>query len=349
MRVHVLGAGIIGLACAVELLDRGHRVTVVDPAPGSGASRAAAGMLAPAGEAWHGEPEAWDLGVRSAALWPAYAARLGVPLHRTGTLLVGHDAGDAQLVARQVELLSGLGVDATELGPRDLRDHEPALGRVVAGALLAHDHAVDPRAVVSALLRRVELVPEPPADRPEVTVWATGSTLPPPYDALVRGVRGEVVRARCDDPPRHVLRGWVRGDSVYVVPRPDGEVVIGASMEEHAGPPVVTLGGVERLLVAARALVPSLDGAVLLEALARDRPATADHLPLVGPVDADTFLAAGHHRHGVLLAPLTARLLADAVEGGCVEGAVDPRRFDLPGAHPDAAEPPVAAAERTRA
>lgn len=344
MRIHVLGAGIIGLACAAELLDRGHRVTVVDPAPGSGASRAAAGMLSPAGEAWHGEAEAWDLGVRSAALWPAYAAALGVPLHRTGTLLVGHDAGDAQLVARQVELLSGLGVDAAELGPRDLREREPALGRAVSGAFLPHDHAVDPRAVVSALLQRVEVVPERPSEQVDATVWATGSTLPAPYDGLVRGVRGEVLRARCDDPPRHVLRGWVRGEPVYVVPRPGGEVVVGASVEEHARPPVVTLGGVERLLVAARALVPSLDGAELLEALARDRPATPDHLPLIGPVGGGTFLAAGHFRHGVLLAPLTARLLADALEGGSVERAVDPRRFDPPAARPDHAD-----AERTRA
>ena len=146
MRIHVIGAGIIGLACAHELTRRGHRVVVVDPSPGSGASHAAAGMLAPAGEAWHGEPEAWDLGVRSASLWPSYAAALGVSLHRTGTLLVGHDAADAQLVRRQGDLLAGLGVAVADLGPRELRRHEPTLGRTTAGLLLPDDHAVDPRA-----------------------------------------------------------------------------------------------------------------------------------------------------------------------------------------------------------
>lgn len=327
MLIHVIGAGIIGLACAHELARRGHDVVVVDPAPGSGASHAAAGMLSPAGEAWHGEPEIWELGLRSAALWPSYAASLAVTLHRAGTLLVGHDAADGQLVRRQRDLLAGLGVEAESLSPRELRRREPTLGRVGSGLFLADDGAVDPRAVVAALLARVEVTPTRRADRPDVTVLATGSSLPTPYDTLVRGVRGEIVRARCDDLPRHVVRGWVRGEAVYVVPRADGEVVIGATVEEHPGPPVVTLGGVERLLAAARVLVPSLDRAVFLEAIARDRPATLDHLPLVGPVGDGVWLAAGHFRHGVLLAPLTAELLADSIEGVEVPPALDPRRF----------------------
>lgn len=327
MRIQVIGAGIIGLACAHELIRRGHQVVTVDPAPGSGASHAAAGMLSPAGEAWHGEPEAWELGVRSAARWPSYAAELGVSLHRTGTLLVGHDAADGQLVRRQVDLLTGLGIDVAELDPSELRRREPTLGRVSAGALLPDDHAVDPREIVAALLDRVAVVATRPDERPDATVLATGSNLPAPCADLVRGVRGEIVRAQCDDLPRHVVRGWVRGESVYVVPRPGGDVVIGATVEEHSRPPVVTLGGVERLLSAARVLVPSLDRAELREAMARDRPATRDHLPLIGPVGDDTWLAAGHFRHGVLLAPLTAELLADAIEGGRVEPAVDPRRF----------------------
>ena len=326
MRIHVRGAGIIGLACARELLDRGHDVAVIDPAPGTGASRVAAGMLSPAGEAWHGETAAWELGVRSASLWPAYAAALGVPLHRTGTLLVAHDAVDAQLVGTQAEVLAGLGTEVAVLDRRELRRREPTLGRVTSGLLLPQDRAVDPRAVVAALRDRVTLHAAAPPDRPDATVLATGARLPAPYDGLVRGVRGEVVRARCEDPPRHVLRGWVRGEAVYVVPRSGGEVVVGATMEEHSHPPVVTLGGVQRLLTSARVLVPGLDRAELVEAAARDRPATRDHLPLVGAVGDGVFLAAGHFRHGVLLAPLTAQLLADAVEGRPAEPAVDPAR-----------------------
>lgn len=326
MRVHVLGAGIVGLACAVELVDRGHDVVVIDPAPGSGASHAAAGMLSPAGEAWHGESQLHALGVASARLWSPYAARLAVPLHDTGTLLVGVDAGDRQEVERQVALLASLGEDLEMV---DGRVVEPALGRVGAAALLG-DRAVDPRAVVAALLGELgpRVVPRAPDARPDATVVATGARLPAPYAHLVRGVRGEILRLRSDVGLRHVVRGWVRGEPVYVVPRRGGEVVVGATSEEHDGPPVVTAGGVRRLLAAATELVPALDRAELCEALARDRPGTPDNRPLVGPTgEPGVFLAAGHFRHGVLLAPLTARLLADAVEGAAPDPALDPRRF----------------------
>ncbi len=330
MRVHVLGAGIVGLACAAELVARGHDVTVVDPAPGSGASHAAAGMLSPASEAWHGEDALHALCVASARLWPSYAAALTVPMHDSGTLLVGVDAGDRQEVERQAALLASHGEEVELLDSRQARALDPALGRVTAAAVLAQDRAVDPRAVVHALLTGLgsRVVAQCPTVRPDATVLATGSRLPAPYGHLVRGVRGEILRLRGDVGLSRVVRGWVRGEPVYVVPRPGGEVVVGATSEEHDGPPVVTAGGVRRLLDAATELVPGLDRAELCEALARDRPGTPDNRPLVGPTgDPGTFLAAGHFRHGVLLAPLTARLLADAVEGAAPDPALDPRRF----------------------
>jgi len=108
-----------------------------------------------------------------------------------------------------------------------------------------------------------------------------------------------------------------------------GEIeVIGATSEEHDDPPVATVGGVSRLLEAARELLPGLDRAELVEVTARDRPGTPDNLPLVGPSGVSgVVLAAGHFRHGVLLAPLTARLVADHVETGAVDPALDPSRF----------------------
>lgn len=329
MRVHVRGGGIVGLACADELHSRGHDVVVVDPAPGSGASAVAAGMLAPGGEAWHGEPDVHRLGVASARLWPAYAARLGVPLHRRGTLLVGHDAGDGQDVDRQADVLAGLGIRVDTLTPAEVRGLEPGLGRT-ARALRLDDGAVDPRAVVAALRERLgdRVCRHEPGATPDAVVVATGARLPPPWTPLVRGVRGEVVRLRTPDAPAHVVRGWVAGEPVYVVPRAGGEIVVGATVEEHDDPPVPTAGGVLRLLRAARVLLPALDRAELLACEARDRPATRDHLPLVGPThDSRTWLAAGHFRHGVLLAPLTARLLADALEGAAPDPALDPRRL----------------------
>ncbi|MDO7868878.1 glycine oxidase ThiO [Nocardioides jiangxiensis] len=339
MKVRVLGAGVIGLACAWELTRRGHTVEVVDPAPGAGASHAAAGMLCPAGELWHGEEDLWRLGRESAALWPAFASQLGVEVHRTGTLLAGADAGDLQEIDRQLALLAAAGTVVEPLGRRELQATEPGLGRVAGGALLPEDHSVDPRSVVAALLARVPVtrssvglhVADPAYD---VTVVATGSDLPEPFAHLVRPVRGEILRVRTDDAPRHVVRGLVHGEPVYVVPRAGSdEVVIGATSEEHDGPAVVTVEGVHRLLDAARQLLPSLDRAAFVEAIARNRPGTRDNLPLVGPSGVDgVVLAAGHYRHGVLLAPLTARLVADQLETGAVDVALDPRRPALEGA-----------------
>jgi glycine oxidase len=329
MRVRILGAGIIGLSCADELVRRGHDVLVVDRDPARGASYAAAGMLSPSAEVWHGEETLLELGLRSLALWPAYAARLGTPLHTTGTLLVGRDGGDLQLVERQCALLNRRGLDVPMLGRGQARRHEPMLGpRVVGGAWLRDDHSVDPRTVLAGLLARTRVVAESSAAC-DVSVVATGARLPQPFAHLVRGVRGEIVRARgVGSLPRHTIRGWVHGDPVYVVPRASGEVIIGATSEEHDAEPLVTVGGVARLLQAARELVPSLDRAEFIEAIARDRPGTADNLALVGPSGVDgVVLAAGHFRHGVLLAPLTARLVADHLETGYVEPALDPRRL----------------------
>lgn len=332
MRVLVLGAGIVGLVCAEELVRRGHHVTVVDPAPGSGASHVAAGMLSPSSEVWHGEEVLLGLGLRSLALWPELASRIGVRLHRTGTLLVGADHGDLQQVERHVALLAAHGHQVPVLSGRELRGLEPGLSsRVAGGALLADDHSVDPRAVVAALLQRVPVQPARPEAAYDATVLATGTRLPAPFSDLVHAVRGEIVRVHAPDPPARTVRGWVHGEPTYVVPRAGGEVVIGATSEEHDEPPIATLGGVARLLETSRTLLPGLDRARFSAAEARDRPATADHLPLVGPSGVPgVLLAAGLFRHGVLLAPITAQLVADHLEDGRVEPACDPRRFPIP-------------------
>lgn len=336
MRVRVLGAGIVGLSVADELIRRGHDVTVVDPAPGSGASYAAAGMLSPAGEAWHGEEDLTRLCLASLALWPGFSSRLGVPVHTRGTLLAGVDAGDVQQVERQLAVLDLAGVPYERLVRRELLAHEPGLGRVAGGAFLAEDHSVDPRAVVAALLARVgDRVADRVADRDEaaadVTVIATGANLPAPYSSLIRPVRGDVVRVRTQERLERTVRAWVHGEQVYVVPRTDSdEVVIGATSEERDGPLQPTVEGVWRLLDSARRVVPALDRASVVEVTSRDRPGTADNLPLVGPTQVPgVVLAAGAYRNGVLLAPLIARLVADHIETGTVEPAVDPRRFRM--------------------
>ena len=328
--IRVLGGGIIGLSVADELVSRGHDVQVVDPAPGSGASYAAAGMLSPAGELWHGESSLYALGRESLDLWPAYAQRLGVDL-QPGTMLAAVDREDLQQIERNVALMTDQGDEARLLTGSELERLEPRLGALVGGALLPGDHSVDPRAVVAALLARLgDRVVSGDPTPPEVTVIATGAQLPAPFTALVRGVRGEVLRLRASpgDLPTCSIRGLVHGEPVYLVPRPGGELVVGATQQEHDDPPVVTAEGVWRLLHAARRLMPSIDRAEVVELTARDRPGTADNLPLVGPTeDASMVLAAGHFRHGVMLAPLTAVAVSDYLETGRVIAALDPRRL----------------------
>ena len=142
-------------------------------------------------------------------------------------------------------------------------------------------------------------------------------------------MRGDVVRVRTQEPVERTVRAWAHGEQIYVVPRIDSdEVVIGATTEERDGPLLPTVEGVWRLLDSARRVVPALDRASVVEVTSRDRPGTADNLPLVGPThEPGVVLAAGAYRNGVLLAPLIAQLVADHIETGSVEPAVDPRRF----------------------
>jgi glycine oxidase len=270
---------------------------------------------------------------------------------------VGKDRDDLNVVLRTMDLLAGHGVDAQRLDRAELLDREPALSnRVAGGVFLPGDHSVNPRRVATALMtvigeRLTRANAEPyvvdgvcrgvVTDRgsiqlSDVVVVATGHRLDeliPGTRRVVRPVRGEIIRVRTDDPPSRTIRANIHGRPVYVVPRADGEVVIGATSEEHAGEPTPTVGGVLRLLEDARALVPTLDTAGILDVTCRIRPGTPDNGPLVGPSSTPGLLmAGGHHRGGVLLAPITASTVRAYVEGGDVPDVArpfHPNRFDL--------------------
>lgn len=362
MRAAVIGAGVIGLACAYELAESGHSVSVFDAHPAQGATHAAAGMLSPAGEAWHGEDALLRLGLASAAMWAEYADRLstssGIDVdHRdAGTLLVGQDRDDLHVALRTMDLLARHGVETEELGRDELLEKEPTLSnRVAGGVFLPADRSVNPRRVASALMARIgeRLIRENAEPHvvdgvcrgvvtdcgsihsSDVVVVATGHRLDEltPGRRVVRPVHGEIIRARTDDPPSRTLRATIHGRPVYVVPRAHGEVVIGATSEEHAGAPTPTVGGVVRLLEDARALVPTLDAAGILDVICRIRPGTPDNGPLMGPSSTPGLLVAGgHYRGGVLLAPITASAVRAYVEGEDVPDVArpfHPNRFDL--------------------
>ena len=368
--VVVVGGGIVGLAVAWRAARAGLTVTVLDPAPGAGATHAAAGMLAPVTEADFGEEAALRLHLAAAAAWPAFAADLraatgaDVGLRTAGTLTLAYDADDLALLRRVLALHAAHGLASHELTVADARRREPYLGPRVAGAAWAPaDHAVDPRATHAALLAALggrdtagagsatgARVVRASATRLALDAgrvvgghddagrlhragavvvaagWQSGALLAgvPGVVVPTRPVKGQTLRldAGPDLALEHVVRGLVQGRPVYVVPRdaePTGpraghrEVVVGATTEENPDDRRATAGGVFALLRDARALLPGIDEAALVEVTPRGRPATPDNLPLVGPTDVPGLhLATGHGRNGILLAPLT----ADAVVAG---------------------------------
>jgi glycine oxidase len=312
-RVGVIGGGIIGLTIAWECQRRGHEVTVADPAPGRGASHVAAGMLAPVGEASFGEESLTELLVAAARAWPAFVAALGedVGYRAEGTLQVGLTADDLAVLRRLAGHQRALGFEVKTVVPQDL---EPSLNPRARGMLVPDDHQVDPRRVVEALLRRVRVVPALP--EVDITVVAAGAASGA-WGVPVRPVKGVVLRLRGPDLLRHSVRGHCAGRPVYLVPRVDGEVVVGATSEEGADFEA-SAGAVRDLLRAATDLVPDLAEHALAEVCVGHRPGTPDNGPIVGPLRTDLIVATGHYRHGVLAAPLTAQAVADMIEGAPV-------------------------------
>jgi glycine oxidase len=359
--VLIVGAGVIGTSVAWRLAQRAVRVTVIDPAPGTGATHAAAGMLAPVTELHYGEESLLRLNLESAARYPAFvgeletATGLDTDYRRDGTLLAAWDAADLAELRDLHALHDRLGLDSRLLTGSELREHEPGLAPGLPGGLYtAGDHCVDPgrlhRALRTAALhagvsfrdttarmlrtasgkvRGIETDHE--AIDAGTVVLAAGAASPqltglPRGLVAVRPVKGQTLElgatTREPHPLRHVLRGRVRATPVYLVPRADGRVIVGASSEEAGYDLSPRAGVVHDLLRDAQALLPATAELTFVAVRTGLRPATPDNAPLIGPVDGldGLLLATGHYRNGVLLAPVTADLIAAAVTGEPVRG-----------------------------
>ena len=367
--VAVAGAGLIGLSVAWRAAQRGLSVTVVDEAPGTGASVAAAGMLAPVTEAAYGEESLLRLCLASLQRYPAFAAELeeasgrSVGLRTAGTLVVGFDEDDMRALDALHGYQSELGLTAERLTPRATRRREPSLTpRVRGGLAVDGDHSVDGRALHAALLvaaeaagvrlvsqRVTELLVEGGratglrlADGAVVTAptvvlalgaWSAGLPGVPPLP--VRPVKGQILRlAGAAGLLAGTVRALVRGRHVYLVPYGDGRLIVGATSEDRGFDPTVTAGGVHDLLHDALEVVPGVSELELVETLARWRPGTADNAPLLGPCALPGLvLATGHHRNGVLLTPVTGDVVADLLATGELPALAAPftaDRFERP-------------------
>ncbi|WP_299958513.1 glycine oxidase ThiO [uncultured Modestobacter sp.] len=352
--VAVAGGGLIGLAVAWRAAQRGLSVTVVDDAPGTGASEAAAGMLAPVTEAAYGEEALLRLCLASVQRWPAFAAELeaasGTPvgLRTAGTLVVGFDADDVAALDALHAYQCELGLVAERLTPSATRRREPALTpRLRGGLAVDGDHSVDGRALHRALLTAaqaagVRVVPQRVAEllvadgraaglrladgsvlAASAVVLALGARsggLPGVPPLPVRPVKGQILRlAGAAGLLSGTVRALVRGRHVYLVPYGEGRLVVGATTEDRGFDATVTAGGVHDLLHDAMEVVPGVSELELVETLARWRPGTPDNAPLLGPCGLPGLvLATGHHRNGVLLTPVT----GDVVAGLLADGAL---------------------------
>ncbi len=372
--VIVVGAGIIGCAVAQELAVRGARVRVIEArSVAAGATQASAGMLVPYLEA-HQRGPFFDLTTRSLALYDDFIAHvtadstIDVEYRRCGSLEIAVDeAAAARLRHAQQEcpsMLQWLDADAA-------RRLEPSLPQSIEGALLVATHGyVNVNALTEALAwgamrhgveleagRRITAIDtrDGTADvtsedgsrwTADTVVLASGSWTPLAGSAdtaatHVRPIRGQLLRLGWRGTPlSHVL--W--GPDCYVVPWQDGTVLVGATMEDVGYDEHPTAAGVRDLLDAVCDLLPDAWRATFIDARAGLRPATSDGLPLVGRSASNEHVvfATGHFRNGILLAPLTAILVADLILDGRRDPALDlmrPDRFREPAVPAPAARP----------
>jgi glycine oxidase len=358
----------------------GMDVAVCDPIPGRGATWAAAGMLAPVTEAHIGEEDIVRLNLAAAARWPSFAEELekaagsAVGYEQCGTVVVALDASDLEVIERILSFHRTLGLVSSRLSASECREILPTVAPGIRGGASApDDHQVDNRLVAVALESALEAagvtvhrvavteisttggkatgvrLADGKALRSGAVVVATGcwtpqlGGLPPGVLPPVRPVKGHILRLRAPG-SRPVLdrnlRGMVHGNSIYLVPRADGTLVVGATVEEMGYDTSIQAGAVYELLRDARSVLPGTSELELVESFAGLRPGSPDNGPFVGWTKLEGLAAAtGHYRNGILLAPVTADAICELLSGGTLPEALEPFRADRPVRAPRAASP----------
>lgn len=363
--VVVVGAGLIGSAVAWELASRGAAVAVFDARePGYGATQASAGMLAPFTEVRASGPFE-SLCIEGLEVYDDFVARLrretdaAFEFTRCGSLEVAlDDPGLAHLRDEHQRVSAWPSAGAEWLEAADVSRRQSGLSSEVRGGLLINRHGrvapadftsamvaaarrsgatVTAGAPVSRLTRTgdgYEVHAGGATVRADVVVMSAGSwvgrvDIGEPAAPGVRPIRGQVLLLR---PRLPIATRILWGPRCYLVPRADGCVLVGATVEDVGFDESTTIAGLSGLMLAAIELVPALADAALVEVRAGLRPVTRDELPVIGARAAEPGLlyAAGHYRNGALLAPITARIVADAVLDGRRHPALDALGPDRP-------------------
>ena len=364
----VIGGGVAGLSVAYEAASRGLDVTVLerDRAAG-GAGHVAAGMLAPAAEAEAGDQGLMRLAIESCHRYPGFVERLerdsGVACgyREEGSLLVALNRDHAEELDRLAAFQGRFGLDVELLSAAEILGREPAISSKAIGGLFAPgDRQVDPRKLQRALLAAIRRLGgtiiqharvdslDTDGDRVRgVTfvrngvehelraasvvlaagAWISGLPVAAARSLPMRPIKGQILRLRGRPIVSHVLRT----PDVYLVPRRSGEIVVGATAEDVGFDGRRTAGAALDLLREAFRLLPGVAELEFSEHNVGFRPALRDALPAIGPLGPQgLFVATGHYRHGVMLAPATAMMLVDWMVAGNVSPLLvpfEPSRF----------------------
>lgn len=364
--VVIIGGGVIGLSIAHALADECKSITVLEASePGRGASWASAGVLAPQGARPQAGPYL-DLSMHSLSLFKEFAAGLlessgmDIEYRSEGGLHVAYDDEDAQALLDRYDHQCALGLPVQKLDRNEVLELEPALGEEVrSGLLFERMHQVDNRKMVEALrvavgLRRIDIVSGAPvtglmvgknriggvetargAFRAGIVINAAGAwsrtiggTLAP--SPPVKPVKGQMLSLYVGDTTP--IGRVIHGISQYLVPRRDGRLLVGATVEKTGFDARVTAGGVLALLRTALRMAPVLESASITETWSGMRPMSKDGKPIIGPTSVQGYLmATGHFRNGILLAPATAQLIRQYIASGQVPPEMAPfllERFD---------------------
>lgn len=321
-------------------------------------------MLAPVTEVHYGEEALLRLNLASHSAYPAFVEQLeddaGMPVgyRSCGTLLVARDNDDNAALGEVFRFQQSLGLEVSRLRSSEVRELEPALAPSTRGGILVEgDHQIDNRALVDALAlacreRGVSFVDDAvgsivlsdgraqgvattggdvvPAEQIVICAGARSSELSG-IEIPVRPVKGQLLHLRSRDGARLVERN-IRGLEVYLVPRSDGRLVIGATVEEQGFDEAITAGAVHDLLRSAYELVPGIAEHELIEIAVGHRPGTPDNAPLIGRTSIEGLhVATGHHRNGILLTPVTSSAMAELLTTGEVPDVIasfSPTRFE---------------------
>lgn len=367
--IAIIGGGVNGLGIAWRLAEAGCHVSVYDShAIGRGtrgATWAAGGMLAAGVEAEPGEEALTELCLESQRRWPAFRDALegltgtSVGYRDEGTMVVATNRDEAAALRHHFDYQIKLGINLEWLTPAEARRREPHLGRNVAAAVYsAADHQVENRDLLLALVRACEMTgvalhPNTPVEaletaggrvmgvriagelvQADAVVHAAGAwaaSLPGlPLEAKppVRPLKGQMLAVQMD-PAAPILRHVVWAPTTYLIPRLDGRLLIGATVEEKGFDQAITAGGLLALLDTAWRALPTIEELPVVETWVGFRPTSRDDAPIFGPTDLDgLFMATGHHRNGILLAPLTADAVSEAILKGTMPNIAEPFRLD---------------------